>query len=267
MDYEDRLIIYIDVLGFSDFVNYTTISKVNQKLKIEQINKFLTMISEFFDDKNSSLRLSKTKEVTSFSDLIIVSIKLDEIDNLDLEIMDVFYLLLNATFKGFLLRGSIVYGKIIHTKNVVFGSGLIEAYSREKKLAKYPRIIIDKAIVKDLKELSLNNPVSSLDDIIKYDVDGLLYIDMFKEMRNHSDNFWQYTQILKSLTGILLNMIGNPILYEKYNWLIEKFVAEIEENSEALNYSFGDKVITQFDLEVFHLYLSDFSKDDFKKMK
>lgn len=267
MNYEDRLIIYIDVLGFSDFVNYTTISRVNPEDKIKNVDSFLNMIRKFFQDKNNSLKLSTTKQVTSFSDLIIVSINLEEIDNIDLEIMEVFYLLLNATYKGFLLRGSIIYGKLIHNKDVIFGSGLIEAYNREKSVAKYPRVIIDKAIVNDLKELSHKKGTSSLDDVISYDNDGLLYIDMFKNMRNYVDSFWQYTQILKSLTSILIDIIDNPSLQEKYLWLEKKFEEHIEENSEIIKYSFDDNEITKSELETFKFFLNEYDEEKYKKMK
>ena len=54
MNYEDRLIIYNDVLGFSDFVNYTTISRVDQEDKIKKVDLFLNMIRDFFQDKNWS---------------------------------------------------------------------------------------------------------------------------------------------------------------------------------------------------------------------
>ena len=267
MNYEDRLIIYIDVLGFSDFVNYTTISRVDQEDKIKKVDLFLNMIRDFFQDKNNSLGLSRTKQVTSFSDLIIVSINLDEIDNIDLEIMEVFYLLLNATYKGFLLRGSIVYGKLIHNKDIIFGSGLIEAYNREKLIAKYPRVIIDKAIVDDLKELSHKKVTFPLEDIISYDNDGLLYIDIFKNMRNYVDSFWEYIQILISLTNILIDIMDNPILQEKYIWLAQKFEEHIEINSDILKYSFDSIDITKCEFETFKLFLSEYNDEKYKKIK
>lgn len=265
MDYEDRLIIYIDVLGFSDFVNYTTISKVNPDEKIKQIDSFLTMIRTFFEDKSDKLKLCNTKQVTSFSDLIIVSINLNEIDNIDLEIMNVFYLLLNASYKGFLLRGSIVYGKLIHTKDIIFGSGLIDAYNRERSIAKYPRVIIDSGVVKDLKELSNKKNTFSLEDIISYDIDGLYYIDIFKNMRDYVDNFWQYTRILASLCSILINIQDNPILKEKYEWLAEKLVNHIEDNKDVLKYSFDGCKINKNELEIFRNYLSEFDCEKYKK--
>ena len=266
MDYEDRLIIYIDVLGFSDFVNYTTVSMVNTEIKIQRIESFLNMIGSFFRDKHNSIKLSETKKVTSFSDLIIVSINLNEIENIDLEIMDVFYLLLNATNKGFLLRGSIVYGKLIHTDNVIFGSGLIDAYNREKTIAKYPRVIIDNAIVRDLSELGKDNPQSPINDVITCDDDGQYYIDMFKGIRTNTDNFWQYAKILSAMCTILIEIFDNPILKEKRDWLLQRFISHIENNTKSLNYSFDGNEVDKSELSTFRLYLTEFDEDKYKKL-
>lgn len=267
MNYEDRLVIYIDVLGFSDFVNYTTISRINVDEKVKQIDSFLAMVRNFFNENENSAKLSTTKQITSFSDLLIVSIDLKEIDNIDLEIMEVYYLLLNAINKGFLLRGSIVYGKLIHNKEVIFGSGLIEAYNREKTIAKYPRVIIDKAIVKDIRELSINDQNINIDDVISCDSDGLYYIDIFKNTRNYLDSFWQYVQILKSLSKILISMLENPMLIEKTNWLLRKYVDNVNENSKAINYSLDISTVNSFELDIFIHYLHEFDDEKFKKMK
>lgn len=224
------------------------------------------MLNHFFLE-DDSLKLFKSKRITSFSDLIIVSIELKEVENFDIEIMSVFYLLINAIRKGFLLRGSIVYGKLIHNDNMIFGSGLIEAYYREKEIAKYPRIIIDKAIVSDLKEMSNKNITVTIDDVISYDKDGQCYIDVFKNMREYVDNFWQYTRILNGIVGIILNIIENPKLVSKSSWLLSKFVDHVLENSEALNYSFNSKKVTKNDLVIFQHYLKEFDNDNYKRAK
>jgi hypothetical protein len=266
MDYEDRLIIYLDVLGFGSFVNYTSESRVNVSEKIDKIDSCLSMINKFFRTNPKSLQLSNTKKVTSFSDLIVVSVNTSEIEFLDHEIMEVFYLLINSIYKGFLLRGSIVYGKLIHTDEVIFGSGLIEAYERERTISKYPRVIIDSAIANDLIELAKNNGTSTLKDIIVCDNDGIYYINIFSGLRSYTDNYWQYTKILDAICEIIINMFDNPILKEKREWLIEKFVEHIEENSESLKYSFESNPINTFELRTFQSYLSEFDSDKYKKM-
>jgi len=47
MDYEDRLVIYIDILGFSNFISYTSETRINPAEKILRINNFLNLIKKF----------------------------------------------------------------------------------------------------------------------------------------------------------------------------------------------------------------------------
>ena len=265
MDYEDRLIIYIDILGFSNFVNYTSLTKINTSEKIERIDKLLSMIRDFFKDEHQCMQLSKTRQATSFSDLIVISVSLKDIDFMDAEIFDVFYLLLNATIKGFLLRGAIVYGKLIHTKEAIFGPGLIDAYNKEKSIAKYPRIIIDDVIVADLKDLPHKSKSAlSCERIISRDIDGIYYIDFLKSARDEVDNFREYALFLSSFCNILLGMIDNPSLSEKYLWLKDKFVKHINKFSKTLSFSFEDENITEDDLGALKMILYEFSDKSYK---
>ena len=137
---------------------------------------------------------------------IVVSIKVEDIDDLDIELLEIYYLLINSIMKGFLIRGSIVYGKLIHTKDIIFGPALVEAYNRESKIAKYPRVIIDDVIFRDLNELPFDKPREH-SDLIQYDNDGLLYIDIFKSLNSRVDNFRQVSQFMLAYTDILLDII------------------------------------------------------------
>lgn len=51
-----------------------------------------------------------------------------------------------------LVRGSIAHGDLYSDQRIIFGPALVEAYLREEKLAKYPRIIIPKHIIDEYKE-------------------------------------------------------------------------------------------------------------------
>ncbi len=48
-----------------------------------------------------------------------------------------------AAMQGFLLRGGITVGQIIHDDECVFGPGLNRAYELESKIATYPRFVLD----------------------------------------------------------------------------------------------------------------------------
>ena len=264
MDYEDRLIIYIDILGFTNFINYTSETRVNSSNKILRISNFLNLVKKFFTVND--ITLSKTRQVTSFSDLIVVSINLNEIENIDLEIKEIFYLLLTSYLNGFLLRGSIVYGKLIHTENTLFGPGLINAYDRERTMAKFPRIIIDDVIVSDLLDLeNISKLPQNCKDFIFRDSDGVYYIDIFYSIRENVDNFWEYLQLIKSICNILIDMMDNPLLKEKYLWLKDKFVLHINKNKQIFKH-YLENDITKDDLEVIKMMIYEIDKNEAKKM-
>ena len=66
----------------------------------------------------------------------------------------VFYLLTDVTFaiidlaiKGFIVRGAITLGKLIHTNKYLVGPAMIHAYELESKVAKYPRVLVDAKLI------------------------------------------------------------------------------------------------------------------------
>ena len=66
-----------------------------------------------------------------------------------------------------LVRGSIAHGELYSDQRILFGPALVEAYQREEKLARYPRIIIPKHIIDDHEEDIIHTVVSS----------GFLYLE------------------------------------------------------------------------------------------
>ncbi len=261
------MIIYLDILGFEDFVNYTSESRLDGDIKIERINKFLNMIKRFFSNDAEYQQLSKSKEITCFSDLVVISIKTEEIELIEFELSEIVYLLLNCIANGFLIRGSIVYGKLIHNKKVLFGPGLIKAYRNERKNAKYPRVIIENAIIKDIYDLADKKDDVYLGDTknsVSIDQDGYYFIDFTTNTRHFLDNFGQYIIIIKALTGILIDIVDNPSLKEKYLWLVGKYIRMIE-NEKIFNYGFNKEILTLFDLQAFSSYLySEFNELEFE---
>lgn len=260
LEYEDRIVVFLDVLGFSNFTNYTGATQVNQSKKIETINNYLEMLHKFFSPKNA---IAKSRMVTSFSDSIVLSIKVEDIDDFDVELLEIYYLLINSIMKGFLIRGAIVYGKLIHTKNIIFGPALVEAYNRESKIAKYPRVIVDDAIVKDLNDLPNDKPREHR-NLIQYDTDGMQYIDLFHDISVRLDNFRQHAQFLLAYTGILLENLNNPKLVEKTTWLKEKLSHYFDYYGEILNFLL-DSDMTELDIEAFRGFVYQFDTEEYER--
>lgn len=264
MEYEDRLLIYLDVLGFENYINYTVDSRLEAGQKVQNVQRYLKMLRNFVD--NERIKISESKKITCFSDLIIISIDTSEIEYFAHEIMDLMYLMYNSIVHGFLIRGAIVYGKLIHNDNQIFGPSLIKGYKWERDISKYPRIIIEESIVKDITEFHRNKydpDFIKFKDCIVRDKDGFYYLNYFEDVRETVDNLGQYIKFIKSFTDLLYEIAENPILEEKYSWLNTRFINMIEED-KFINYSFGKKTLTKWELEVFRGYLTEFDEETYK---
>lgn len=132
--YDDRIVAFIDVLGFSNLV-YSD--------KLEPISHYYAMI--LTDFKEAAIK--KKFKFLMISDSIVVHAP---------QTQDGFFAVIRALsslqhrllLKGILIRGGVSFGKLYvnETDNIIVGAGLINAYNLEKK-AIYPRIVIDRNII------------------------------------------------------------------------------------------------------------------------
>lgn len=197
--YENRIVAYLDILGFKKIVEAST----DNKKIIDDI--YYALNDVLYGYKEISDRMIKSKvykrSVTTLSDCIIISISVngekERVDDFVADILDIQQILLNRMF---LLRGAITIGHIIHNDNVVFGPAVNRTVQLEKE-AKYPRVIIDPNILtkssdkKDLFKLSINNKNIIMDDdkyyIINYKLDNEIYRNSYKkkQLKNYIDKY------------------------------------------------------------------------------
>jgi hypothetical protein len=72
-------------------------------------------------------------KVSTFSDNVVISQKPGQTRRC---------FLLGAAINGFLLRGGVTVGDVVHEDEIVFGPGLNRAYYLERKIARYPRFVL-----------------------------------------------------------------------------------------------------------------------------
>lgn len=132
--YQNKLVAFIDVLGFSNLV-YSN--------KMEEINSYYEMLLTGFREVARRKRL----DFLLISDSIVVYAPLKK-QNLATFVSVLYGLQYKLLLKGILIRGGISYGNLYTSKkdNIVVGTGLINAYKLESQ-AIYPRIIIDRRLV------------------------------------------------------------------------------------------------------------------------
>ncbi|QKI88904.1 hypothetical protein [Thiomicrorhabdus xiamenensis] len=261
--YEDRVIAFIDILGFGslvessadDFVIVQSLVDALNQLQPDKIQKQafgsinyelipkenIVEVEEVFDRIAELMLKQHPIEVSYFSDSIVLSALSSDIlatQNM-LELIAKINIILWEKH-SLLLRGGITFGKLLHLKNgPMFGPAMNRAYYLESQEAIYPRILIDSEFLDAYRK---NESFNILEPLFGHDDDtGYKYISLgssYKYILNHSfiagsmppityeysENFSNTSQKLKA---ILENIKGQPF-EEKYIWLISDVCKQLE---------------------------------------
>ena len=145
MNYQNRVVLFLDILGFSSIIDKTIDS--DDKDNTSYIESLYETLSSMKSELNYRRKSGDNKVVTQFSDTIVISFPEEKDNEVFLLFDDIQSLIIALIRKGILVRGAISYGKLIHDRNIIFGPALIDAYETEVKAALYPRVILDKTIV------------------------------------------------------------------------------------------------------------------------
>jgi hypothetical protein len=154
--YEDRLLAFLDILGFSERASG---SGKDQKLGRELLDFFLslkTLLARFQSDDFA---------VTLFSDTLRISSR--EPPKFSSFCCGLSLIVTSLLGLNYTVRGAVSRGLLYHKGDIIFGPCLVRAHNLENTLAIFPRIIIDPNI-----EVNLD-PEGRLFEPIYADPDGL----------------------------------------------------------------------------------------------
>jgi hypothetical protein len=260
LENEDRVTVFIDILGFKEMLADTIGSKGEAKQdKINEIVGAYRAIRDVWDLDSDEGKFGdgislNSKRITTFSDCLVISFKTTEKDEIMFTLLEIKWMIMRLVDRGILCRGAITHGKLIHTQEMLFGPALAEAYILESKAAMYPRVILHADIIRIAKENSRNsskydNQDDDLVSLLEKDSDGMYYIDYFAKAQEELDDP-QYdfpTYIQKLGDKIRKGLMGSSSIFKadikvKYRWMKErynklidqaqnkKFLARLEKN-------------------------------------
>ena len=232
-EYKDKIVAFIDVLGFKNLVKEQDCKTILDIVKnIQETGKHDFSYEAIAKIQNENDTLDK--QISVFSDSIIISINHDDTEHqLGIkELLDtISSLQLNlARWQKKFIRGGITFGKIYHEANICYGPAFIKAYELESKVAFYPRVIID-PILQNKYESSFSERSTSYDDWayldpIRYPLTILHQILPLKTDQKLSDS----TQTIlltafriKEAIEDGLNSSNDLSVQAKYAWLAKKF--------------------------------------------
>lgn len=230
VNYENRVVLFLDILGFSEIIE-NTVDK-NEEEIASKTQFLIDLIGKMTKVANSTPKNS-SKVVTQFSDSIVISFKEDDRE----EIQGIFFnlqrLIANLLEQKILCRGAISYGKLFHDESIVFGPALVEAYFTESQAALYPRVILDNAVLEIMrKNFSFKNSNSyanirfdsNVKSELEKDSDDKFYVDYFSGAMYffRDDNLFEmYENLRKVISDGLRRKKPNEKI--KYTWMRNKY--------------------------------------------
>lgn len=240
--YTKKITAFIDVLGFSDIVFQSTTT---------QIDSYFSFLQKKIN------KISKSRNITSYyiSDSIIL-IADDNENNLKKLIGLVYYIQASLLEINILVRGAITVGKIYlnKSKNIIVGPSLIDSFQLEKE-AKFPRVIVDRQIIKHYNHTSTSSFLRSINQnevynsgvisaIVKEDVDSCLYVNYLSYLFSRHQNFTPKRNITNLYEMIQSSYLNNLHL-DKYSWLKTKCIEELSKQIDWESCLQSDKPSTR----------------------
>ncbi len=255
MEYQDRIVCFLDILGFKKHISETVAS--NGDDNVSNINNIISAIDSIRYFTNiDKLQEDESKMVTQFSDSVVISFLSNEESGVFYSLLEIMWIQVNLVMHKILCRGGIVRGKLVHTDKYLFGPAMVNAYILESKAALYPRVILDESIINAGMEAHGSHHHAryereSIMSLLQRDTDGMYYIDYVTEGGSELDNpEYDYPGYLYDLSEIIKEGLNSkdPSVLIKYQWLKEKYTPHVKELKEHYK--------NDSDIEIKEAYLS-----------
>jgi hypothetical protein len=243
--YSDRIVAYIDVLGWGELIN-RSVTQPSLLRVLGSASQVLSGFSKSIDERRKLFEREDEDgaQVTQFSDTIIISCPATA-EGLSEITSSIWFLSKVFLDRDILIRGAIVQGQLYHQNSVVFGPALIEAWQAEKA-ARFPRITLQQTLAAQVgRGRSVYDPRTGEtyhDKTWRVDpADGITFYDFMQPFGASTRverlfSLEAYTQDMKALRhGIVTGLqrfSNTPSVCEKFIWLagyLNSVVAEYPE--------------------------------------
>lgn len=237
--YEDRLVAFVDLLGFSN--------KVANSGRGEDLSEIFGVINDYSSENwlrslfsgfsRGDKQPLQGKDyiqlhdrypilVTQFSDSFVFSARLA-----DEHACRYFPFLLGGLIEksleyGFLVRGGVAAGQLIHHSNgPLFGPAFLKAYELESKMAVYGRIIFDTSALEHVK------PYVSSESFLERAEDDLheltLASYLFERLSNFPGRKEKMSEALVRINDLLAKQSVGGSVAQKYEYIKTKLSAKL----------------------------------------
>ena len=223
VEYEKRLTLFLDFLGFSEKVQAT---ETNSELLMDLVDALGDAA------ETANIGNAPDFQATQFSDCLVISYKFEDPDALFEIVNKLSLIVVSLTGRGYLIRGGLTYGQLLHTDKIVVGPAMNRAYFLESKVAKAPRVILDPKIFNAALKRPKIEVLKVIKKFLKRDKDDegniFWFFDYFSwqtvvsTVGGESDLFPKYFKTLSALIKAGLKSTDTRVL-EKYVWMQKQY--------------------------------------------
>lgn len=246
--YETRVVAFLDVLGWSQAIAAS-----------EKSADIVQQLGVAMAGLNSHVEMSRWQRrhggpdgwpgdpmITHFSDSLLISFRADEHAKSCLE-WTLSSVIQQMLFNGFVVRGAVCCGPMLHRESLAYGPALIAAYKLERDAALWPRVILEPTLGQLWEEgapvLSQNGATLGHHKPWRCFEDNWLFFDYLGLHQRLFDA--DPKEFANSMNGIFMpkwrKLIGEKLLEHantasisaKYAWLARYFNKTCEENPGA----------------------------------
>ena len=147
--YSDRIITFIDLLGFSRDVQMLE-KRPGLLRSIDSVLNAITNCKLDLDRHRENGTLHFDARLTQISDSVIASYQIEN-GAFGGAMSHAAFLGNICVRRGYLPRGVITIGKLVHDGDRLYGGGLVDAYNRERNSIVEPRIAIDARVLEQFR--------------------------------------------------------------------------------------------------------------------
>lgn len=144
-DYTERIVTFIDLLGFSRDVKLID-QHPGLLLSIDAVLSAIVRCKRDLDTRRESGELEYDARLNQISDALVLSYRIER-GAFGRAISHAAFLGNVCVRRGYLPRGIITIGKLVHDAERLYGLGLIDAYDAERHKVIEPRIAIDARVM------------------------------------------------------------------------------------------------------------------------
>ncbi len=174
MEYENRVVILLNFLGFRELIDVTA----SYASLIERIALAIDRIKEL----GNGMEIHQSMRMTQISNSVAVSFVVSERSAVSWLMDGIGFCVVDLVQQGYLLRGGVTEGMLLHTGHQLFGPAMARAHELESEIALHPRIIVDSAVFDPTGEhpqiqRNGSQQLGHAESFLSVDDDGWQYID------------------------------------------------------------------------------------------